>query len=132
MIVTSETTALVSISMAASTGRLVRRNASSCDAGVASPRRTPPTPRKRSTGTPTVPKRPSGSRTKILISSHASCERLLISIPNRVAGEAQEHVLERRHDGVEVGHGDGVTRHTLDDVGHQSGPVVATRRRRPV
>src|ERR1043165_6648426 len=110
--------------MAASTGRPVLRNIASGDAGMAAPRMRRPNTTNTSTGTPRVPKRPIGSRAKTLISSQASCQSPFISVPDRVAGQTEEHVLERRHGGVEVGDGDAVARDALDHVGHETWMVA--------
>src|ERR1044071_622882 len=107
MIVTSDTTALIDIRMAASTGRPVLRNSASGDAGVAAaPRISRPTTTNTMTGTASVPKSPIGSRAKILISSHVSSNNPFISVPYRVAGELQEDVLQGRHARMEIGDGD--------------------------
>src|SRR5687767_797493 len=123
MIVTSETTALVAMTSAARTGRPAFRNAHSGDAGPAPPRIARPSARNRSTGTPTAPNRPSGSRAKILISSQTSCHKPFIgsylpssspahlpraSVSNRAPRQPEEHVLERRLGGVEIGDRDAV------------------------
>src|SRR5262245_57227892 len=75
-----------------------------------------PSSTKSSTGTPTVPKSPSGSRTKILTSSHVSFHspfiRLLrpaaighrpcVLVSHRMSRQLDEHILERRQDRPEV------------------------------
>src|SRR5829696_9948879 len=57
---------------------------------------------KITTGTPTVPTTPIGSRAKIFVSSHVSRQILRIirglsSVTNSVAGQSEEHILQRRH-----------------------------------
>src|SRR5688572_19529608 len=126
MIVTSETTALVAMTIAARTGSPpVLRNTGSGDAGPPALRITRPITSNIRTGTARAPNRPSGSRTKILISSQTSCHKPFMSIPDRVARQAEEHVLERRLGGVRVGHHDAVARHALDHVGHEARVAAA-------
>src|SRR6476661_235267 len=101
-IVTSDAAEFSAISMDAKMGRSTVRNA-------AAPRGPPEGRRPRSrpsttnntTGIATVPMNPSGSRTKILISSQVSVQSprsifAVASIPNRVARQLQEHIFERR------------------------------------
>src|SRR6185436_8389484 len=133
MIVTSDTTALIDIRIAASTGRPVFRNiASGAPGEAAAPRMRRPSTKNTTTGMAIVPNRPSGSRAKILISSQVSCQSPFISIPDGVAGQPEEHVLERRQRRVKVGDGDAMARDALDHVGHQPGVTAADGHRRPV
>ncbi len=101
MMVTSESTALTAISMAASTGTSTREV---LDARIGPRRAVSPNcaraPGRAPPASPTVPMRPSGSRTKILISSQVrfqqSAQHRQSSVPDRMAGQLEEHVLERR------------------------------------
>src|SRR4029079_13941236 len=65
-----------------------------------------PSTTKTRTGTRTVPMTPSGSRTKILISSHVSVSRPLNirrpSVPARMAGGVEEHVFQCRSVGAKI------------------------------
>src|SRR5215211_8998508 len=119
MMVTSESTAFKAISSDTSTGTIAAPPPAP-DVAVmrgAAPAILPST-RTMATGTPTVPTRPRGSRTKILISSHVSDQSpfsighpLLstphshvqttraarapaFSIPDRAARQREEHILE--------------------------------------
>src|SRR5436305_1655610 len=120
MIATSERTALVVMRSAVRIGRSTETTRGT----LAAPRRVPspnirPNMTKISTGMPTLPKKPSGSRTKIFVSSQASFQRPRnMSVSNRVAGQAEEHILERRELGAKVGDGDPVGGDALDHAGH--------------
>src|SRR5512140_3517809 len=84
-----------------------------------------PNATKISTGTPTVPNTPSGSRTNILVSSQVSLQSprsIRVSVPNHVAGQLEEHVLEGRNLRAEVEHRHPVFRQALDHVGHEIAP----------
>jgi hypothetical protein len=79
------------------------------------------------TGIPTVATTPSGSRTKILISSHVSCQspRSMVSpasVPNHVASQLEKDVLECRELCAEVDHPHPVLRQALNHLGHQVAP----------
>src|SRR6478735_676584 len=125
MIVTSDSTALSAIISAPRIGT----STSTTEPGAAGP--FPPLrlsirPRTEntSTGITTEPKTPSGSRRKIFSSSQVSFPRPLSiasssSIPDRMAGEAEEDVLERRLNSTEVGDPDAVLGEALDHVRHQ-------------
>ena len=91
---------------------------------------------------PIVPNTPIGSRTKILISTHVRRQSPLsmiagprhgapsalarvtrhfrhtsvgiLSVPDRMAGQPEEDVLERRDHGAEVGDPDAMLREALD------------------
>src|SRR5882724_2037553 len=131
MIVTSDSTALIAIMIAANTGRsMVSRPLSA--SGEVRIRLLPasrPRPTNISTGISTVPSAPSGSRMKILISSQVSFNSprhisspqspSSVSVANRVAGDREEHVLERRQQRAEVGRADPVLGQALDHVGHE-------------
>src|SRR2546427_1865067 len=127
MIVTSDSTALSVIITDANTGTSTPINAENRDEAVTARRpSTRPITTNISTGTAIVPIAPSGSRMKILISSQVSLRRPLsmISIPNRVAGQLQEPVLEIRKPGPEVGSPDPVRGKTMDHVRDQVGAVA--------
>ena len=67
---------------------------------------------------PTVPMTPSGSRTKILISSQVSVSspRSIGSLSSESSGRSlEEDVFERRTFGAEIGHLYSMLRDTLDD-----------------
>src|SRR4051812_626146 len=118
MIVTSDNTALMPISSDASTGIAVAIPAGT-PPGTGATRlpKTRPISTNTATGAATAPIAPSGSRTKILISSHVSCQspRMRGSlVSNRVAGELQEHILEARLNSAEVGHADAMERQAVD------------------
>src|SRR5215218_4278857 len=75
---------------------------------IPGPPRGPPARRSRkkiAIGARIEPKTPSGSRRKILSSSQVSFQRPLsitCSAPDRMAGQAQEDVLERRRLGTKI------------------------------
>src|SRR5689334_20033341 len=80
-----------------------------------------PNATKTSTGTTNVPINPSGSRTKILISSHVSFQSprgmvLVASVPDRVAGQLEKDVFERRNLGAEVDDAHPMLGQTVDHV----------------
>src|SRR5919201_1889500 len=84
------------------------------------------------TGTATVPITPSGSRTKILISSHVSLQSprsmsMVTSLANRMTGQPEKHVLEVRALGAEFGHSHPMLGETVDDLRHQIVAVSADR-----
>src|SRR3954469_7027698 len=105
--VMSDSTALSAIRIAASTGRsmVTRAGASRGPPAPERPNIRPSTTKTR-TGMTTVPMTPSGSRTKILISSHVSVSRPLNirrpSVPDRMAGDVEEHVFQRRSIGAKI------------------------------
>src|SRR5438046_7169503 len=124
MMVTSDSTALIAIKSEMKTGKSMETNRGSSGAGV---RTRPPASlaitTKSNTGMTMVPTTPSGSRTKILISSQvrrqsprSMCCRLRA---NLVAGHTEEHVLECRHGGAEFGHSNVVLGEAADHVRHQ-------------
>src|SRR4249919_1976031 len=120
MIVASDSTAVMAIITAANTGNATLSRLVSGSAG----RRPPasrPNPTKIATGMRIVPSAPSGSRMKILISSQVSCSRPrnINSIADRVAGDREKDVLERRQQRAEVGRPNPVLGQALDDVGHE-------------
>src|SRR6185436_19936345 len=87
---------------------------------AASPLNRRPSATNSSTGIPTVPNRPSGSRTKILISGHVSFQSprsMSPSVSNRVTGQPEKDILERREHGAEVGDPDSMFGEALDHVG---------------
>ena len=90
-----------------------------------------PSTTKISTGMPTVPMTPIGSRTKILISSQVSprvrAAWSAASVANRVTGQLEKDVLERRQLGAEVDHADPMLRQALDDLGHEIVAAAANR-----
>src|SRR5687767_10433217 len=122
MIATSESTALMAIRIDARTGRSTFRNrgirAVTARLCVATARLIN---RKTSTGMPMDPITPNGSRRKILISSQVRRSRpcSMGSIADTVAGEAQEHVLERRDLGAEIDHRHAMLGQAVDDRRHQ-------------
>src|SRR5215471_1946899 len=71
-------------------------------------------------GTPIAATSPSGSRTKIRISSQASFRSpRMCLVPDRVPGELEEHVLERREHGAEVANGEVVGGDEANDSGDE-------------
>src|ERR1017187_3903173 len=128
MIVTSDSTAPMVMSMDTSTGmppapnRPLRVN----EGGTLRPAETRPIRTNASTGMTIVPIAPSGSRRKILTSSQVSCQsprRLVIgSVADRVAGELQEDILEVRVQRPELGDLDPVLGQGLD---HLADELVA-------
>src|SRR5437773_599897 len=122
---TSGSTALAAIRTEAKIGRSTETNRGTSGEPV---RTRGPSRRARttntSTGTPMVPITPSGSRTKILISSQVSRQSPRnvppdLSVANRVAGELQKHVLERRDLRAEVCDLYAVLRHAANDLGDE-------------
>src|SRR5438067_12714477 len=67
-----------------------------------------PTTRKTTTGVSSVPMKPIGSRAKIFASTHVSFQKprrkvaRIRSVPDAVASELEEDVLERRYLGAEA------------------------------
>src|SRR5688572_28662632 len=120
MIVTSDSTALMVMNTATSTGRSIRRKLFTPRGG-----RRPPPPASRliarnsSTGMPTVPNTPIGSRMKILISSHVSFRSPRTSVSDQVAGQLEVRILERRQRGAEVGDPDAMLRRAADYMRHE-------------
>src|SRR6266850_3877448 len=133
MMATSESMVLVAISREARIGRSTETargipGEARCTCGPSSL----PNTTKIKTGTPTVPMTPSGSRTKILISSHVSPQspRSMVSaasVPNHVAGELEKDVLECRQLRAKVDHRHPLFCQTLDHVRHQVAPEAANR-----
>src|SRR6202048_1105166 len=98
---------------------------------------TRPNTTKINTGTATVPMTPSGSRTKILISSQVSFQspRSMVSapsVPNHVTGQLEKDVLECRELGAEVDHPHPMFRQTLDHLGHEIAPESANGQLQPL
>src|SRR5262245_24723006 len=93
----------------------------SSERGRATAPSTRPITMQTSTGTPTEPKAPSGSRMNTLISIHVSHNRprSIISIANGVTGKGEKHVLERWQHRSKVGDADPVRRDAVDHVRHQ-------------
>ena len=114
MIATSDSTALAAISSDARIGRSTDDERAARPASARRARGPSSRPKHDEDQRPEcrrVPITPSGSRTKILISSQVSLQspRSMVSsasVANRVAGELEEDVLERRQLGAEVGHAD--------------------------
>src|SRR5258705_11866941 len=76
-------------------------------------------------GITTAPTKPSGSRTKIRISSQVSFRRPSMGsrlVPDDVPGELEEDVLERREHGAEVANGERVGG---DETNHRGDKIVA-------
>src|SRR5882672_5385177 len=121
MIVTSEITALKAIRITANTGSVTRTNALPViDSGDSVRPAKLPRPMKTTTGMTMVPAAPMGSRMKILISSQVSFRRpRSTSIPDRVAGQREEHILEAGQHGPEVGDADPVLRQAVDHGGDE-------------
>src|SRR3954468_8337335 len=117
MIVTSEMTVLSAMTIAANTGRPTRSSVPDAIAAARSVRpATRPRPMNISTGITIVPTAPIGSRRKILVSSHVSFARpRSTSVPDRMAGEREEHVFERRQHRAEIRHADPVLGHAVDE-----------------
>src|SRR3954469_6956580 len=128
--VMSDSTALSAIRIAASTGRAMVTRAGA-SRGTPPPDRPNGRPRttKSRTGMTTVPMTPSGSRTKILISSHVSVSRPLSirrpSVPDRVAGDVEEHVFQRRSIGAKIRDFDLMIRDTANHTCDQVVPLAA-------
>ena len=128
MIDTSDCTAPRAISNAAKIGRSSQTTRAASGGAVRARKpNTRPNTTKINTGTPTAPSTPSGSRTKILISSHVSLQSprsmvSAVSIANRAARQLEKHVLEGRQLGEEVGHHDPMRRQAVDHVRHRSSP----------
>src|SRR4030095_8424382 len=123
MIAMSEVTAFSAISIVVRTGRKptpVRRGFE--ERGTVGPRN-PASPRNSTIGMTMLPKRPSGSRAKILISRRTSFRRDRMAIrglvTNRVPRQLEEHILQVRHAGAELGDAHPVLREAVDDVGHE-------------
>src|SRR5262245_34847645 len=120
MIAMSEVTAFSAINIVVRTGRKPVLPKGRSGRGAVGPRNRA-SPRNRTIGMRMLPKRPSGSRAKILISRRvsfssdrrASC-RL---VTNRVPCQLEEHVLQVRHVGAELGDAHPVLRDAVDDVG---------------
>src|SRR5438034_7731921 len=105
MIVTSDRTALMAIMMQTNTGKPTRaRVFVARTAGGRLPTIRPMTT-STSTGMPIVANTPSGSRTKILISSQVRFHspRSIVLVPYRMAGQLEEYVFERRQHRAEIG-----------------------------
>src|SRR5213593_2834444 len=130
MMATSENMVLVAISRDARIGRSTETTRGTWGAcRTCGPSRRPNTTKIR-TGTPTVPMTPSGSRTKILISSHVNPQspRSMASgasVPNRVAGQLEKDVLECRQLRAKVDDPYAMLRQTLDHLCHQFAPQSA-------
>src|SRR6478736_3837886 len=126
MIVTSDSTALIAMRTVEKTGKLTATSVPPLDVGDRRARLPPairPSTTNAITGIAIVPKAPSGSRRKILISSQVSLSSprmgCMDSVADRVAGQLQEHVFEVGRAGPEVGHPDPVLGQTRDDLGHE-------------
>src|SRR5580693_9465311 len=133
MMVTSDSTPLMAIRTAASTGRPTRTRspAPGPDAGGLRPATRPATT-NTSTGIPIVLNTPSGSRKKILISSQVNLQSprsIAMLVPDRVTGELEKHILEGGEHRAEVGDPDPVFGQTLDDLGDQV--IAPTANREP-
>src|SRR5689334_18570426 len=114
MTTTRDSTALVVIKRDAKIGRSTETKRGTAGEAV---RATGPSTRvsttRTSTGTPTVPITPNGSRTKILTSSQVSLQspRSMLSaasVANHVAGQLEKDVLKRRELRAEVGNSDSI------------------------
>src|SRR5262245_55690821 len=139
MIVMSDSTTLIASSSDAKTGRSSVKGRGTPGGGGPAPIRSPnirPNNTKIPIGS-SVPKTPSGSRTKILISSHASFQSPRIitsarSISNRVSGQLEEHVLERLVRRPQIDHADSVLRHAVDHLRHEIASHAANRQLLPL
>src|SRR6185436_9627801 len=123
MMVTSDRTALRAIRIETRIGRSAdTMSGGRRDAGPFSRPNIRPSTTNISTGNATVPITPSGSRTKILISSQVSVQSPRstsgASIPNRMARQLQKHVFERRALGAKVGDLHAMLREACDHVRH--------------
>src|SRR5579864_3123442 len=138
MIATRDSTVLAVMSRAARIGRSTEiARGTSDETRCAWEPRTRPNTTKIKTGIPTEPRTPSGSRMKILTSSQVSFQspRSMVStalgsadsVPNHVACELEEDVLERRDLRAEVDDRDPMFRETLDDLRHQVAPLAPNR-----
>src|SRR3989442_7923182 len=81
-----------------------------------------PSTRNMASGIPTAATNPSGSRTKIRISSQVSFKSprmMAASVADDVPGELEEHVLERREHGAKVANGERVAGDETNDRGDE-------------
>src|ERR1035438_9297475 len=112
MMVTSDNTPLSAISTDTKTGSPTRRNpVAEREPGVSRPPANRPTTTKTRTGNKIDPNAPSGSRRKILISSHVSFQSPFniaesLSIANRMACQLQKDILQVGQHRGEVGYPD--------------------------
>src|SRR5436190_18662257 len=133
MIVTKESTALSEMIIAVNTGRSTLTKSGigvAPDRGLG--RGSIPIETKISSGSATVPITPSGSRTKILSSSHVNRQRprsitVLESLSNRVAGQLEEDILESRAVRAEIDDAHVVLRNAANHVGDQRVAPPANR-----
>src|SRR3954464_412559 len=114
MIVTSDSTVLSAIIMAASTGRSTATKLPSLGATRAAPVNARPSPTTMTAGTISAPTSPSGSRAENFTPSGISFQSPRMSVSNGVAGHLEEHVLEARRLRPEIVHVDAVLRETVD------------------
>src|SRR5579863_1298750 len=133
MMVTSDNTPLSEISTDARTGSPTRTNvATGIELGVTRPPSSLPATTNTRTGKRIDPNAPSGSRTKILISSQVSFQSpwnivcfllgLVSPVPyllvtNRTASQLQKDVFQRGEHGTKVGDPDPVLGQALDHLG---------------
>src|SRR5262245_14647240 len=101
MIVTSDSTAFSDAVIAANTGKSTVTK-SLARGELDAPPSARPMPTNITVGRISAPISPSGSRAKILNSSHESFSSARMSIPDRVAGQAQEDIFETWHDRAKV------------------------------
>src|SRR5262245_51492647 len=123
MIVMSELTAFSAITIVVKTGRKpVPVPGGRSGRGTVGPRNRA-SPRNSTIGMRMLPKRPSGSRAKILISRRVSFRRDRMAIcglvTNRMPRQLEKHIFQVRHAGAELGDAHPVLRDAVDDVGHE-------------
>src|SRR3954462_11540163 len=128
MMATNDSTTLATVSRPAKIGRSadMKRGTPGVFASFGPPTRLMIT--KATTGMAMPPIAPSGSRRKILISSQARRHKprsIIVSVADRVAGELEKDVLERRQLGAKVVHRDAMLGEAVDHLRHQIGAAAA-------
>src|SRR5580692_7595914 len=124
MMVTSESTVLMTMSNATITGQPTRIKLllASVDGAMRRPT-TRPTTRKMMTGKRMVPNAPMGSRINTLISIQVSFQSprimLVRLVAYRVPGQFQKHIFEIGKHGTKIGDGDLVRGEATNHVGYQ-------------
>src|ERR1700735_1147473 len=124
MMVTSDSTPLSAISTDARTGSPTRTNpAAEIELGVARPPSSRPATTNTRTGKRIDPNAPSGSRIKILSSSHVSFQSprniFCLLVTNRMAGQLQKDIFQGGKYSAKVGDADAVFGQALDHLSHE-------------
>src|SRR5262249_45330902 len=143
MIAISESTALVASRREAKIGRSTEtKRGRPAPAPVPCGTRSRVSAKKLTTGSATVPMTPIGCGSKILIASQVSRQSprsmvgtsiaICTSIANRVAGQLEKDVLERRDLRTKIDHRHSMLCHTLNHVGDEIVAVTADHEVRPV